>query len=378
MHRLYPAVPACRKAYTTKQNRGTVCYSSFMNDTTPSFDGLSPNLALSAAEEAFGLEADGSFFAYPSYVNRVYGFRAYARPSFMQANPGCAQDQQDFVVKFYRPGRWTEAAIREEHRFLSELAAEDIPVVCPLCDETGDSLPELVLETDSGIRSMSFALFPKRGGRSFDTESPEAYARLGSLIGRVHAVGARGSARGRFSIGPDSVRSYATELAASEAVHPDAHDAFFSIIDQAAHSVANAFQSVQPRSIRLHGDFHRGNVLDRQDEGLVAIDFDDLSVGPAVQDLWLLMPSRYAECPDAWNAALEGYERFMPFDRSELALVESLRILRMIHYLAWQTRQRNDAGFATHFPLWGSRSFWMQETEDLRTQLDTIVEGTSP
>ncbi|HOX91314.1 MAG TPA: phosphotransferase, partial [Spirochaetales bacterium] len=118
-----------------------------MNDTTPSFDGLSPNLALSAAEEAFGLEADGSFFAYPSYVNRVYGFRANAPPSFMQANPGCAQDcaqdQQDFVVKFYRPGRWTEAAIREEHRFLSELAAEDIPVVCPLCDETGDSLPEL-------------------------------------------------------------------------------------------------------------------------------------------------------------------------------------------------------------------------------------------
>lgn len=345
-----------------------------MNKPTPSFDGLSPDLALSAAEEAFGLEADGSFFAYPSYVNRVYGFRALTRASFQNANPDCPEGQRDFVVKFYRPWRWTAEAVRAEHGFLYELAREDIPVVRPLRDEAGDSLPELILENDEGQRAISFALFPKRGGRSFDTEGPDAYARLGSLIGRVHAVGARAPAPKRFSIGPGSLASYAAELETSGAVHPDAREAFFGVLSRASVAVDEAFRRVSPRSIRLHGDFHRGNVLDRQDEGLWAIDFDDLSMGPAIQDLWLLMPSRQAECQEAWDAALEGYGRFMPFNRAELALIEPLRLLRMVHYLAWQARQRLDPGFPAHFPFWGSRSFWAQEIEDLWRQMERLGE----
>ncbi len=336
-----------------------------MDPTLPAFSGLSPGLALSAVEEAFGIEPEGSFFAYPSYVNRVYGFRA-SDPRFPD------REAAEYVVKFYRPGRWTVAAVREEHAFLAELAAAEVPVVAPLADEGGETLAELVLERPEGEISMQFALFPKRGGRSFDTDGPDAFARMGALIGRIHAVGRRSAARHRARLGQGSMEAYAEELERSGAVHADAAPGFFAALSEAGSLVDAAFRSVGARAIRLHGDFHRGNVLDRQDQGLWAIDFDDMSAGPAVQDLWLLLPAHLEDSRAELEAAIAGYEAFMPFDRAELALVEPLRLLRMVHFLAWQARQRHDEGFFTHFPAWGTRGFWQQETEDLRTQMELI------
>ena len=337
-----------------------------MNEHRPSFDHLSPSLALSAVEEAYGLRTDGSFCAYPSYVNRVYGFRAEG------GIWGKLDDEAEYVAKFYRPGRWDFEAIREEHRFATELAEAEIPVVAPLADADGGTLQELVIEADEGETSIGFALFPKRGGRSFDADGPADLARMGALAGRMHLVGRRLNCRQRTVIGPGLLGQYAAELLDGDVMESDAQTTMATVLEQAAELVDSAFTAATPRNLRLHGDFHRGNVLDRPGEGLLAIDFDDMSYGPAVQDLWMLLPGTAADSRRELDAALEGYESFTPFNWTELSLIEPLRLLRMVHYLAWQARQRDDLGFRTHFPGWGSRGFWQQETDDLRMQMDRM------
>jgi Ser/Thr protein kinase RdoA (MazF antagonist) len=338
-------------------------------DHRPSFDQLSPSLALSAVEEAYGLRTDGSFTAYPSYVNRVYGFKASGGPW------GKSDDEAEFVAKFYRPGRWRLPAIREEHRFATELAAAEIPVVAPLADSDGETLQELVIENADSEISIAFALYPKRGGRSFDADGTADLARMGALAGRMHLVGLRSTCLHRTRIGPGLLGQNAAELLEGDVMDRDAQTTMAGVLEQAASLVDAAFAGAAPRNLRLHGDFHRGNVLDRPGEGLLAIDFDDMSYGPAVQDLWMLLPGTAADSRRELDAALEGYESFTPFDWTELALIEPLRLLRMVHYLAWQARQRNDLGFGTHFPGWGSRGFWQQEMDDLRMQMDRMLGG---
>jgi len=332
-----------------------------MESPIPAFDDLSPELALSAVDEAFGVGPDGSFFAYPSYANRVYGLRG--------------DDGTEYVAKFYRPGRWTMQAILEEHAFVAELAAAEIPVVAPLLERNGETLPELILEGPSGETSFPFALFPKRGGRLFDAERDDDWLRMGALAGRMHAIGAGRPFSSRVRLEAGLATAYADEILASGAVHPDALERLRPVLLQAAHLVDQALAAAKPPSIRLHGDFHRGNVLDRADAGLLAIDFDDAASGPAVQDLWLLLPGPAAECRRQLAHIVEGYEAFMPFDRATLALVEPLRLLRMIHFVSWQARQRSDRGFAVRFEGWGSKEFWFTEAVDLADQIERVEDG---
>lgn len=344
------------------------------------FEGLTPAEALSAVEEAFGVSPDGSFFSYPSYINRVYGFRA--------------DDNREFVAKFYRPGRWRPEAIAEEQSLVLALAAAEIPVVAPLPDLEGDYLP--ALDLGLGGPPISFCLFPKRGGRSFEADGCEDLRRLGALAGRMHAASRAFmpsvAAARRPRMAPGLLQAYAEELRRSGCVDRRAEDAFFGILAEAAAAVDEALAGYAPGGgaaagmpgapapgspfaptpLLLHGDFHRGNVLDRGPEGLLAIDFDDACVGPAVQDLWMLLPGRVADSPRELEAALEGYEEFTSFDYSQLGLVEPLRLLRMVHYLAWQARQAADPGFLRHFPRWGERAFWEQETEDIGLQLGFV------
>jgi len=329
-----------------------------MTEPIAAFDDLSPDLALSAVGEAFGLEPDGSFFAYPSYANRVFGLKT--------------DSGVEYVAKFYRPGRWALEAILEEHEFEAELAGEEIPVAAPLPDLDGCTLPELVLEVEGKETAFPFALFPKRGGRLFDAEREEDWLRLGALLGRIHAIGARRPFKHRVCIEPGLADSYFRYILESGSVHPEAVERLEPLLIKATSIIDQALASSKMTSIRLHGDFHRGNVLDRAESGLLAIDFDDAASGPAVQDLWLLLPGQANECRHELGLIVEGYEAFMPFDRAALTLVEPLRLLRMVHFIAWQAKQRSDRGFFDRFEGWGTKSFWMNQIVDLTDQMERI------
>jgi Ser/Thr protein kinase RdoA (MazF antagonist) len=327
---------------------------------TGSFELLSPDRALRAVEDAHGFELDGTMESYPSYVNRVYGMRA--------------RTGERWVAKFYRPGRWTEEAILDEHRFLTDCAAAEIPVVAPVTGSDGRTLHLLDTREDGAEETFRFALFPRSGGRSFEPETPDALVRLGSLLGRCHAVGARGEAPHRVRCAPVPLTaSYVEELLVEKLVHPDCVEEFSAACRETLADIEPLFRDAAVQ--RIHGDCHRGNVIDRPGEGLALIDFDDMMSGPPVQDLWLMLPDHAEHSARELDALLEGYEQFQTFDRSTLRLIEPLRFMRMIYFLAWRARQRNDYWFRGSFPDWGTEAFWIKETEDLREQSAAVRRG---
>ncbi len=327
-----------------------------------SFDTLSPETVIAAVERAFGLPLDGTLYPYPSYINRVYGVRT--------------EEGAEHVVKFYRPGRWSREAVLDEHRFLLDCAESELPVVSPLAGRDGGTLPETRpggAEVD-GEPGFLFALFPKRGGRSFDAESDDDWLRLGGVVARCHAVGRRGTAPHRVVCRPDGLTAgFVRELLDGKVVHPDSCDAFEALCTEALRVITPLFDGTPFQ--RVHGDCHRGNILDRPGEGLLLFDFDDMMNAPPVQDLWLLLPDHAAECGREIGLLLEGYERFLRFDPSTLVLIEPLRLMRMIYFLVWRSRQRYDYWFTRTFPDWGGKAFWINELEDLREQLSVIRES---
>jgi len=325
------------------------------------FDLLSPHVVIGAVESAFDIRLDGTMMPYSSYVNRVYGVRG--------------EDGEELVVKFYRPGRWTEAAIREELDFVFASEAAELPVVCPKRNAEGQALHACVAESDEDSQELLFSIFPKKSGRNFDAESDEDWRRLGAICGRMHTVGAVKPARERLVCLPErSTADFLNELEASDAVPVDLADEFFELCWDLCEAVMPRFDDIPLQ--RLHGDCHRGNILDRPGEGLLLIDFDDMMMGPAVQDLWLLLPGRTHESGRELSLLIEGYERFARIDARQLSLVESLRFMRMVYYLAWCARQRFDARFLNSFPGWGSKAFWIKEIEDFREQASYMdVEG---
>ena len=327
---------------------------------TGSFDLLAPETVAAAVEQGFGLSLDGTLDPYPSYINRVYGLRD--------------QDGSSYVVKFYRPGRWSHEAVLDEHRFLLDCVRADLPVVAPLADAEGETLAELALSTGEGEMEFLFALFPRRGGRSFDAESDEDWLRLGGVAARCHAVGRQREAPHRAVCRPRELTArFVEEILEAELVHPECRPEFEGVCREALETITPLFSGVPLQ--RVHGDCHRGNILDRPGEGLLIIDFDDMMNAPPVQDLWLLLPGKAADCRRELGLLLEGYEGFLGFDRATLALIEPLRFMRMVYFLAWRGRQRRDHWFARAFPDWGGKAFWIKETEDLREQLAVVRES---
>ncbi|MBE3064208.1 MAG: serine/threonine protein kinase, partial [Spirochaetes bacterium] len=246
---------------------------------TRTFDLLTPHAILGAIESAYGLRLNGVLSVYPSYVNRVFGLTT--------------EDGKAFVAKFYRPGRWSEEAILEEHRFVCDCAEEELPVAAPLANGEGSTLHTVSAEEGDLRERFAFALYPRKGGRSFDAESDEDWMRLGALVGRIHDVAVRSPALHRLRCSPDaSTAQFLDELSRSGVVHPKCERDFFALAEEALAAILPLFEGVSAQ--RIHGDCHRGNILDRPGEGLLVIDFDDMMSGPAVQDLWLLLPDRAA------------------------------------------------------------------------------------
>ena len=307
-----------------------------MNATAAPYAALSPDLVLDAVEEA-GFATDGRLLALASYENRVYQVGI--------------EDEQPLVVKFYRPARWSNAAIAEEHAFAWELSDAELPLVAPLHID-GETLLE-----HEGFR---YALYPRRGGRAPELESVDHLQWMGRLLARMHGVGARARFRERGAIDTDTfIRAAARAVLASgllaerlEATYRSRTDALATIIDA-------RFAAIEPARIRLHGDCHGGNVL-WTDSGPHFVDLDDARSGPAVQDLWMLAPT-----PRAMDALLEGYVEFRDFDYRELQLIEPLRIMRQIHWAGWVAARWHDPAFPRAFAHVGEARWWEQHLNDL-------------
>ena len=313
------------------------------------YSQLTPERVLDALGEA-GLRPDGRLLSLNSYENRVYQV--------------WLEDDTVVVAKFYRPARWSDAQIDEEHEFARELAEREIPVIAPInSTKTG---------TDPIFR---LAIYPRRGGRTPELEDAKTLAWIGRFIGRIHAVGATRPFKTREALTP---RSFGEEprafLLASGFIPPDLLDAWKAVTAQSLAGIAHCYaRAGAVRAIRLHGDCHIGNIL-WTDAGPHFVDLDDARMGPAMQDLWMLLSGNRAAMDVELHHVLAGYEEFADFDRRELNLLEALRTLRLIHYSAWIARRWDDPAFPAAFPWFNTQRYWQDRILELREQIALMEE----
>jgi len=311
------------------------------------YAALTPEVVLDAVA-ALGLRPDGRLFALSSYENRVY--QAWLE-----------DDAPPLVVKFYRPGRWSAAQIDEEHAFAHELSEREIPVVAP--------------RHSSSFGGFRVAVYPRRGGRTPELGDPKTLEWIGRFLGRIHAVGSTGPFKVRESLNPQTFgREPRAYLLQTRFIPADLLDAWRAATEQALQLVDACYaRSGETKAIRLHGDCHPGNIL-WTDDGPHFVDLDDARMGPAMQDLWMLLSGDRASMTRQLHEVLKGYEQFMAFDRTELNLLEALRTLRLIHYSAWIARRWDDPAFPAAFPWFNTQRYWQDRILELREQIALMQE----
>jgi Ser/Thr protein kinase RdoA (MazF antagonist) len=329
------------------------------------YEQLSPDVVLDALESV-GLFGDGRLLALSSYENRVY--------QIPLEDPVCGHDV--VVAKFYRPGRWSDAQIAEEHTFSQELMAAEIPVIGPL------ALHGATLHHFGGF---AFSVSPRRGGRPPELEDFDVLEWIGRFLARIHSVGAARPFVERPAL---DLQSFGTEshdwLLRHDKVPLDVQSTWDKACQEALDMIAKgplcmANEDRPLRRIRLHGDCHPGNILwtpvdapASAGPGPHFVDLDDARTGPAVQDLWMLLSGERPQRTQQLSALLDGYEQFRPFDRRELALIEPLRTLRLIHYSAWLARRFDDPIFPINFPWFGSSDYWKGQVQMLQDQCEAM------
>ena len=310
------------------------------------YSALTPDVVLDAVA-TLGLRPDGRLLALSSYENRVYQV--------------WLEEESPVVAKFYRPGRWSDAQIEEEHAFARELAEREVPVVAP--------------SASGSFGGFRFAVYPRRGGRTPELGDPRALEWIGRFLGRIHAVGATRPFQHRESLTPQTFGREPREwLLQSGFIPADLLDAWKAATVQALELVDACYaRAGQAKTLRLHGDCHPGNIL-WTDDGPHFVDLDDARMGPAMQDLWMLLSGERAAMSGQLREALKGYEQFMAFDRRELNLLEALRTLRLIHYSAWIGRRWDDPAFPAAFPWFNTQRYWQDRILELREQIALMQE----
>ncbi len=322
---------------------------------------LDPGAVLDALDSV-GLRGDGRLLQLNSYENRVFLVHL--------------EEGEPVVAKFYRPGRWSNAQLLEEHRFALDLAAAEVPAVPPLRLRPGLSDPPTLGEWQ-GLR---FSVSPKRGGRAPELEDPEVLESLGRFLAQIHRVGREreflhrprwaGRAPG------DAARQFVLD---SGELPPDLAPKWLAVVDRCLNAIQAAFDSLPAlRLQRLHGDCHPGNLLCVPGGATHFVDLDDAVTGPAVQDLWMLLSGDVAQARWQIASLLDGYEQVLDFDRRELRLIEPLRTLRMIHHSGWIARRWNDPAFPIAFPWFGTPNYWMDQTALLAEQLEAMQHAPPP
>jgi len=322
------------------------------------FSELTPDSMLDALESV-GLLPDGRLLALNSYENRVYQV-------FME-------EGAPLVVKFYRAGRWSDAAILEEHAFSTQLVERELPVIAPM------AIGGQTLHTFGDLR---FAVFPRQSGRAPEFDSGQTLEWMGRFIGRIHAVGALKPFVERPEL---NIQSFGEEprdfLHRGDFLPSDLADVYFGVVDQALDGVRHCFSRAgQVATLRLHGDCHAGNVLWVDEDGRGGshgpcfVDFDDARMGPAIQDLWMLLSGERADQVRQLADVLAGYEDFHEFDSRELYVIEALRSLRLIHYAGWLARRWDDPAFPAAFPWFNTQRYWQDRILELREQIALMEE----
>lgn len=318
--------------------------------TAHPFAALTPDLVLDAVE-SLGFLSDARVLALNSYENRVYQVGL--------------EGQAPLIAKFYRPERWTDAQILEEHEFSFELAECDVPLVAPI-QHNGHSLFE-----HGGFR---FTLFERRGGRAPEPGDLEQLYRLGQLLGRLHAVGATK----KFKVRPElSIASYGhasvERISSGEHVPQSLRAAWQSVVSDLLVQVEELFAAHPYEAIRVHGDCHPGNLLCRDDSFFI-VDLDDCRMGPAIQDLWMMLAGNYQERLSQLSELVDGYQEFYDFSPQQLPLIEGLRTLRLLHYSAWLAQRWEDPAFPQSFPWFGTERYWGEQILILREQRAALDE----
>ncbi|MCQ4096378.1 serine/threonine protein kinase [Erwinia persicina] len=319
-----------------------------MKEPAFNFHALTPDTILDALWET-GLRVESGLTALNSYENRVYQFSD--------------DDKRRYVAKFYRPQRWSQGQIEEEHQFATELFADEIPLAAPLI------LQGLTLHQHQGYW---FAVFPSLGGRQYETDNYDHLEWVGRFLGRIHQVGRRQTFAARPTIG---LEEYIDEplqvLTDSPLVPSKLKSDLLASIGRLRTTLQNCWHT-QWQPLRLHGDCHPGNILWR--DGPLFVDLDDARNGPAVQDLWMLINGDRQEQRLQWDILLEAYEEFCEFDTHELSLIEPLRAMRMVYYLAWVVRRWQDPAFPASFPWMTDEDFWRRQISTFNEQNKLLQE----
>ena len=321
------------------------------SDAQP-FARLSPDEVLAAAER-LGIECDGRLFALNSYENRVYQIGSASHGTL--------------VLKFYRPGRWSDAQILEEHAFTEELAAADLPVAAP------QRFEDATLHRHEGLR---YAVFPRLAARAVEIDAQDSLQLIGRTLGRMHAIGAKAPFRHRVTLSSERLGWQARDaLLSSPLLEQTMADKYAEASAALLEAVDEAIERIGPVGrIRLHGDCHLGNILWRE-QGPVFVDLDDCMMGPRIQDLWMFLSGTPDEREGQWNELASGYRQFHVIDEWERDLVEPLRALRMVHHAAWIAARWEDPAFPRAFPWFTSPRFWQEHLSDLWQQLAELRGG---
>lgn len=312
------------------------------------FNKLTPEAVLDAVETE-GRRCTGRFIILNSYENRVYQLEL--------------EDNTWIVGKFYRPGRWSKETVLAEHEFLFELQDVEIPAACPLEIQKGETVAE--------VNGIMFSVFPRIGGRTPDELTDEQAAILGRLIARIHNIGAMRAAPQRLRLSPSTYGDMNLRyLIDNEVIPVEARENYIVTASQLIEQIKPLFEGVPIH--RIHGDCHLSNLIWTQ-KGPVFLDFDDMVTGPAVQDIWMMLPSFDEYGARQRELLLDAYREFRDFNPAWLRLIEPLRALRFIHYTAWIARRRYDPVFQKTFDYFGTLQYWQKEIQDLREQLARIM-----